>query len=207
MTGLGKVWVEAGRGLLFSFLNPALAMSSSVRHIFLTKPVGWREGGVLVATAWLVPFLVHLIPWAGPRPIGVHLLPIFWTTFVAVYWYGALPGLAIGLVAPVANALVTGLPAWSALGAISLELALFVGVAATLVVRWPGFWAAAPLAWLAAKAGVILLQWVAVTSGNGEPPLAHWVRSTQNGLVGLGVLAVIGWLLAVFYPRTPGESA
>jgi len=25
----------------------------------------------LVVVAWLVPFLVHLIPWAGRRPLGV----------------------------------------------------------------------------------------------------------------------------------------
>src|SRR4051812_27192584 len=105
--------------------------------------MGWREGTILVAVAWLVPVLVHLIPWTGPRPLGVYVLPIFWTTFVAIYFYGALPGLAIGLVTPLVNLALTGLPALGSVGLMSLEVTLFVAVAAWLVARWPGFWFAA----------------------------------------------------------------
>jgi len=69
-------------------------MSTHVRRMFFPRIAGWRETAVLAVVAWLVPFLVHLIPWAGARPLGVYMLPVFWTTFVAVYFYGALAGLA-----------------------------------------------------------------------------------------------------------------
>src|SRR4051812_50155412 len=69
-----------------------------------------QEAAVLLALAWAVPFLVHLIPSSGARPLGVYLLPMFWTAFVAVYFYGAVMGLAVGLVAPAINLMVTGLP-------------------------------------------------------------------------------------------------
>src|SRR4051812_28812372 len=129
--------------------------ATAIRRFLIARPLGWREGVILIAAAWLAPLLVHLIPWAGPRPIGTYLLPVFWATFIAVYFYGALPGLAIGLVTPLVNLALTGLPALSSVTAMGMEIVVFVGIAAVLVARWPGFWAAAPLAWLAGKAAII----------------------------------------------------
>jgi hypothetical protein len=179
-----------------------LTMVSTVRRMFIAKPLGWREAAILVAVAWLVPFLIHLIPWSGPRPLGVYTLPIFWTTFLAVYFYGALPGLAIGLVSPLVNLALTGLPALRSVGMMGMEVALFVGVAVLLTTRWPGFWIAAPLAWVAAKALAIGIQFLIPAFDYTGVPLAHLWRSTQNGLIGLGMLAVINWLLAAFYPKS-----
>jgi hypothetical protein len=175
-------------------------VSPANRGYFIAKPVGLREGAILVAAAWLVPLLVHLIPWAGPRPLGVYLLPVFWTTFIALYFYGALPGLAVGLVAPVVNLALTGSPALSSVGMMSLEITVFVTVAGLLVNRWPGFWLAAPLAWLLTKAGVIAGQYLVPAFNYSDSPGQHILRSTQNALTGLGVLAVIHWLLVAFYP-------
>lgn len=177
-------------------------MSTTARRYLLTKPVTWKEGTILLATAWLVPFLVHLIPWAGPRPLGVYVLPAFWTTFVAVYFYGALPGLAIGLVTPLLNLAVTGLPAWSAVGMMGLELTFFVLAVAWLMMAWPRFWFAAPVAWLAAKGALLAILALLPTFDSADHPFQHLVRSTQNGLAGLGMLAVIHWMLVAFYPKT-----
>jgi hypothetical protein len=177
-------------------------MSTAARRTFLFKTVGWREGAVLVVVAWLVPFLVHLVPWDGARPLGVYLLPVFWTTFLAVYFYGALPGLAIGLVAPLANLALTGLPALRMAGNMGMEVAFFVGAAALLAGRWPAFWFAAPLAWVAAKALAIAVQFLVPAFEYAGQPWPHLMRSTQNGLVGLAMLAVINVLLVEFYPKT-----
>ena len=177
-------------------------MSSTARRALFHKTVGWREGAVLVVVAWLVPFLVHLIPWGGARPLGVYVLPVFWTTFLAVYFYGALPGLAIGLVAPLVNIVFTGLPALRMAGTMGMEVAFFVGVAALLAGRWPAFWLAAPLAWVAAKALAIGVQFLVPAFGYSGQPVQHLMRSTQNGLAGLAVLAAINVLRVVFYPKT-----
>lgn len=182
-------------------------MTSLARRIVISNSLGWREGAILVACAWLVPFLVHAIPVEMPRPLGVYLLPIFWTTYVAVYFYGALPGLAVGLVAPLANCLLTGLPGLSSLGLTALEVALFALIAAGLLHRWPTFWVSGLVAWLFSKALVILFQWSLPAFAYAESPVAHWLRSTQNGLVGLDVLAVIGWLLAAFFPKGGPKAA
>ena len=177
------------------------AMPTDARKLLLAKTAGWRETVVLAVVAGLVPFLVHLIPWAGPRPLGVHLLPVFWTAFVAVYFHGALTGLAVGLVTPLVNLALTGLPAFGTVGPMAFEVACFALGAAWLGSRWPGFWFTAPLAWVAAKALAIAAQALLPAMPPAGPPLEHLLRSTQNGLAGLGVLAVINWLLVAFYPQ------
>jgi hypothetical protein len=177
-------------------------MATHVRRLLFFKTIGWRETAVLAGVAWLVPFLVHLAPWAGPRPLGVYLLPVFWTTFLAVYLYGALPGLAIGLVAPLVNLALTGLPALRSVGTMGLELAGFALVVAWLTGRWPGFRFTAPLAWVAAKALAITVQFLVPYFGYADNPLRHLARSTQNGLAGLVVLAGINLVLVALYPKT-----
>lgn len=180
---------------------PASGMSTAARRILLFKTVGWREAAVLVAVAWLVPFLVHLVPWGGARPLGVHVLPVFWTTFLAVYFYGALPGLAVGLVTPLVNLALTGLPALRMVGPMGMEVAFFAGAAALLTGRWPTFGLVAPLAWVVAKALAIAGQFLVPAFHYADQPFQHLLRSAQNGLTGLAVLAAINVLLVKFYPK------
>src|SRR5436190_21488939 len=99
-----------------------------------------REAAVLLALAWLIPFLVHLVPWANPRPLGAYLLPVFWATFIAVYFYGLTAGLLTGLFSPAVNLLVTGLPSWRFFGMMGVELIVFVLVTTWAVRQAPRFW-------------------------------------------------------------------
>ncbi len=175
--------------------NPARAVLDSPR-------AGWRETTALVVAASLVPVLVHLIPWTGDRPLGVYLLPVFWTTFVAVYFYGATCGLLVGLLGPGLNLLLTGLPAVKAVGLMSLEVAFFALLASRLATLRPNFRFTAPLAYVVAKAAVIMIAFIVpVWSGAGNP-FRHLMRSVRDGLTGLVVLAVINVLLVAFYSRT-----
>src|SRR5512141_2305160 len=114
-------------------------MSTSGRTVIVSPRINWRETTALLVAAWLVPLLVHLLPWSGPRPLGAYLLPVFWTTFLAVYFRGALLGLLVGLVTPVINLLFAGLPALASTSPLGLEVAGFVLVAAWLLRRRPGF--------------------------------------------------------------------
>ncbi|HTL67856.1 MAG TPA: hypothetical protein VL200_09365 [Lacunisphaera sp.] len=174
-------------------------MNKTARLILALPRATWRETTVLLVAAGLVPFLIHLLPWAGPRPLGVYLLPVFWMTFLAVYFHGALLGLAVGLVTPLLNLALTGLPMLNATGAMALEVVGFVVAAALLAGRWPRLWVAAPLAWLAGKAAAIAVLLLA--EGGGEPPVTHLLHSARNAWAGLVVLAAINVLLVVFCPK------
>ena len=176
-------------------------MNLARRTFFSLSRVTWRETLVLMAMAWLVPFLVHILPWSGARPLGVHLLPAFWTAFVAVYLYGGAIGVVVALVVPVANLLTTGLPSLERTGLMTVELVAFVGVSAFLIQRWPAFRLAAPLAWLPAKALTSGLQWLLPVFAYTRNPFDHFVSSTRSCLAGLGVLLAINATLVALLPK------
>ncbi len=173
------------------------------------RRAGVRETTVLLALAWAVPFLVHLLPWNGPRPLGVYLLPMFWTTFVAVYLYGALLGLAVGLVAPAVNLILTGLPANKYVLEAMLELTVFALATTWAVRRWPRFVLIAPLGYVVAR--FAWAEWLALTDPKVQlddvrTAAATIGRSLVNGAPGLVVLAGINVTLAWFYPKAKPDA-
>lgn len=170
------------------------------------RKVTAREAAVLLVIAWLIPFLVHLAPWAGARPLGAYLLPMFWATFVAVYFYGAGAGLLTGLFAPAVNLLVTGLPAWKFFGVLSFELAVFALILAWAVRHAPRFWLLAPLGYLVAKAASTLLQSATPVFGDIGAPARFLAASVAGGAAGLVVLAAINLALVKYYPKGAGRA-
>lgn len=165
-----------------------------------------REAAVLFALAWLVPFLIHLLPWGGARPLGAYLLPVFWVTFVALYFYGLTAGLLTGLVAPAVNLLVTGLPAWRFFGTMGLELVVFVLFATWAVRQSPRFWLWAPLGYCLAKTLSALLLSAPTVVGRPDAAGYFFAHLIVGGAAGLGVLALINIALVKFYPKTTGPA-
>lgn len=151
--------------------------------------------GVLLAFAAVLPFAVHLVPWSGPRPLGAHLLPAFWTTFVAAYFFGARTAALVGLCSPGLNLIVTGLPVAGHLLGLSAELLVFALVAAQLVQRWPRGWLAAPLAFAAAHSVVLAAQL-------DRPFLAAALATLRTALPGIVVLLLLNLALVRFSPKT-----
>lgn len=179
----------------------AVAVSPSV--VFKRATV--RATVVLLVLAWLVPFLVHLVPWTGARPLGAHLLPLFWTAFAAVYLFGLRTGLLVGLFAPALNLALTGLPALSRLALLGFELTVFVALVWWLVRRGRSAWYQAPLAYVAAKLAATLLLFVA-----GEAPASAWPAvpaALLAAVPGLAVLAGLSLALARLHPRPAGARA
>ena len=99
----------------------------------LPQPRGLADSRVYLATCALVagnllfPLLVHRIPDAGRT-----LLPIFFFTLIAGWRYGMKVGLLTGLLSPLANHFVTGMPPAALLRELLLQSAL-LGVVAALV--------------------------------------------------------------------------
>ena len=176
----------------------------SVSGVF--RKVTAREATVLLAIAWLIPFLVHLAPWGGARPLGAYLLPIFWATFVAVYFYGAGAGLLTGLFAPAVNLLVTGLPDWKSFGVAGVEVVIFVLFATWLVRRAPRGWWWAPLGYLAARIGAALLLSAPATFGSLNAAASFLEHVLVGGVAGLVVLALINLSLVKYYPKATGPT-
>ncbi len=178
-----------------------LNQTRTLKSLWSVRRPKVTEATVLLAAAWLVPVLVHLIPWHGERPLGVYLLPVFWTALVAVQVYGLGFALLVGLVTPVINLALTGLPALGRIGPMALEVTVFVGVAAVLARKAPWSFLAGPLAYAAGKAVTIGVQWLVPAFEYHRPPLEHWLCSLQNGLAGLLVLLAINLGFALWAQR------
>ena len=165
------------------------------------KKFSVREAAVLLALAWLVPFLVHLVPWVGERPLGAYLLPFFWVTFVAVYFYGLTAGLLTAVFAPLVNLLVTGLPAWKFSGSMALELVIFVAFVAWSIRQSPRFWLWAPVGYFVAKTITGLLVTTSAVIGHADAAGYFFYHLVVGGAAGLLVLTLINGALVKFYPK------
>ena len=173
------------------------ATSSSIVY----KQVSIREASIVFLLAAVTPLLVHLLPsWDG-APLGAHLLPMFWMTFIAVYLYGGGIGALAGLMAPLANLVLTGLPAWKYLGVLSCELVIFALATAWLVKRFPRVWMLAPLGYLVAKVCSTSMQAVTGVFGDIGAPLVFFRQSLVTALAGLLVLALINGICVKVAPK------
>ena len=160
---------------------------------------GVKETTVLLVLAWAVPFAVHLVPWSGERTLGAYLLPMMWTTLVAVYFFGAWTGLVTALCAPAINLLVTGLPAWPRVGFASFELVVFVAVMAFAIRRWPCAVWLAPIGYIIAKLCTAGLQ---VMLGDAGVSPASLQNSFTRAVAGMLVLTTIHVALGRFFPKS-----
>jgi hypothetical protein len=179
-------------------MNPAGTVTSSSVEF---KKISVSESALLLALSAAVPPLVHLLPSWDLAPLGAHLLPMFWMTFVAAYLFGARVGAVAGLFAPAVNLLLTGLPAWRHLSVLSCELIVFSVGTAWAVRRFPRFWLLAPLGYVVAKLFSTGVQAATGVFGDIGAPLAFFQRSLGNAVAGLIVLAAINFTLVRVSPK------
>ncbi len=164
----------------------------------------WQEATVLLGLAWLLPLAVHVVPWSGVRPLGAHLLPVFWTTFVAVYFFGAATGALVGLFSPLLNLLMTGLPVWNFVGEMSFEIVLFAAFAGWAIRRWPAVVFLAPVGYVVAKLVWTLARMNPRTPDDVASTATALGNSLMNSIAGLVALAAINAALIWFYPKSAG---
>jgi hypothetical protein len=106
---------------------------SGAKPVAIQQPFSLGDGRFYLATVAMVlgnvllPYAVHRIPDAGRI-----LLPIFFFTLIAGWRFGAKAGLLTGVLSPLANHFLTGMPPGPALQAIMLQSAL-LGVLASMV--------------------------------------------------------------------------
>lgn len=161
-----------------------------------------RATALLLLAAWVVPFVVHLIPWNGARPIGAYLLPMFWTTFVATFLYGGRIGALVGVFVPLLNVVMTGLPDPVRVGASAAELGVFSLLVALLVARNRRSLLVGPLAYAGAKLTAVALVAGLRGDASGLAPSA-WGASFGRAVGGLAVLVVIHWVMLRLPPNAP----
>jgi hypothetical protein len=74
---------------------------------------------------WLLPALIHLLPFAGATPLGAYYLPIFVGPFLAAWLFDPFVAVAASLLMPMLNHTVTGMPNLKMTLILTLELVVF----------------------------------------------------------------------------------
>jgi hypothetical protein len=162
----------------------------SVQQLRSDKRVQIPATAVTIGLMLLFPFIVHAI--GGPAA-GGRWLPLFYAPLVAALLFHPLVAVVAGLVTPFLNHALTGAPPLNTAVLLSVELVVFSLVMQGLARRWPAFWGAAPLAYLAAKVGSLLLV-VLLPSLMPVPAWQFFSTSLINALPGMAVLLLINWL-------------
>lgn len=147
---------------------------------------------IMLVSAWILPFLVHLLPTYQGIPMGAFLLPMFYIPFIAVYFYRWQMGLLVAASGPILNFLITGSPNWEFLAILGFELMVF-SLFAFLLIQTKCKILAAPLAYLSAKiVSSFLLIFIPLLAVS---PMAFFGNSLTNAAPGLLVLFVLNWIL------------
>jgi len=142
---------------------------------------------ITIGLMWLLPFLVHLIPFAGPAPLGAYLLPIFYAPLAAVWLSHPVIAILASLLMPALNHFLTGMPVWNTAVLLTFELALFSTFVAAIKTKPRLQFFAAPLAVLFAKTGALLLL-VLIPELS---PLSGWDYLSSSLRIALPGLAVL----------------
>jgi hypothetical protein len=85
---------------------------------------------LFVAGNIILPWACHIIPDGGRI-----LLPIFFFTLIAGYRYGFAAGLAVGILSPLANYLITGMPVAAFLPIVLVKGSLLAAAASIVAQR------------------------------------------------------------------------
>jgi hypothetical protein len=149
---------------------------------------------------WLVPFLIHFIPFSGIVPLGARLLPIFYAPLVAAWIFHPVVAIASSLLMPFINHSFTGMPTFNVAVMLSMELSVFSLVLMIYKNRYPHLPILAPFAVVAGKAvSALLLFFIPLVS---LLPWAYFTSSVTNAIPGLLILLALNLMLA----RLPHEK-
>lgn len=159
--------------------------------------LGGRMAAVVgLTTAGSAPFWVHQLPEVAGKPAGAFLLPMFYAPLFLVGLGYPVGGLAAGLILPVCNNWLLGLPIQSASFRYGIELAVFTGTATVFWSRTQRKWLVGILAFGAGRSGIFLYELTGATGRFPAQALEHLTSSFLRAIPGLLVLAIFGVVAA-----------
>ena len=158
---------------------------------------GVYEVAAVLAVSVFLPFAIHFLPIAnGGVPAGAVWLPIFYAPFVAIMFARPYVGMIGGILAPLVNYLVTGMPRPEMLFPLSIELFFFAAFSSYIFSKHKEFIGNALVSYLLAK---LLLSVV-----SGAPQA--FMDSLGVSLPGMAVLFFLNFVLVRFKKGRDAEN-
>lgn len=150
------------------------------------------ETVVIFIATLMLPFLVHLLPSIGSKPIGAYFLPIFYAPFIGAFLFRRHVALIPALLAPILNHAITGRPAPEVVFIMTCELVIFSLIVSAFKEKAGNFWLLAPLSYIGAKMFSFVLISV-VPDLVPAAPIHFVVRSITTAAPGLAALALLNF--------------
>jgi hypothetical protein len=157
--------------------------SLTIENSFLNK-LQVKESVAVLAFSVLIPFLIHVIPFAG-SPAGAVLLPIFIAPFIAVVFFRFDVAIIAALLSPVLNYFLTGNPVYGSVGIMTLELCMFVSIA-KLLIKYDY------VKYIAAPAGVIVSMFFSQFIFSS---VNHFTAALTTAIPGIILISLLNVLL------------
>ncbi len=170
-------------------------MDTSTKH-FSPFFIFIRDTSILIILSLTFTFVIHLIPSSGV-PIGARLLPMFYVPFIAITLLNFRTGLAIAILSPITNHLLTGNPILPLVLILTIELTIYAIMVYGLHTKKIWLGVAAPLAYVLTKTVSSSLLFL-VPLVKVKSPLLFWSNSIQNASIGLLILALLGIIVSLW---------
>ncbi|MGK9368763.1 hypothetical protein ACSSWA_07670 [Melioribacter sp. Ez-97] len=155
----------------------------------LAEKIQIKETIAVFGAAVILPIIFHLLPNINGTPLGKYALPIFYAPFIAVLFFRFHTALIASLLAPLANYLITGNPAFEIVQLITLELTLFVAAAYLLKRLNRVKYAVAPLSYLLSTVAVYILTSTGVIGWQIKS--GYLINSVTTALPGILILTLL----------------
>ena len=166
-----------------------------------------RELGILLCLSVMFPFLIHIIPVPENAQLGPRLLPMFYAPLLAALWGRMRSALAVAVLAPWLNRVLTTHPSLPGAIVMTIELLGFVLALRTLMLRvGPRGFLALP-AYLAGKIAALAVTAVFPALIDGGAALPWVARSVTIGVPGIAILVLINDLALRYHPPGGGPAA
>ena len=143
----------------------------------------------------LLPIIVHLIPFSGAYPLGAYLLPMFIAPLVAAFYVSPVGLFLAGLLAPIINNLLTGMPQPPMLYFVTGELIVFSILVFWIVQKEKTFLGFSALAFLVAKLAIMVPQILILNGGFDLSVLGQYLNGLAISIPGILILFIVERLL------------
>jgi len=167
----------------------------------LTEGLEFRAIGAVFAASVVVPWIVHFIPAAGGGTWGERLLPMFIAPLIGVAFFPLHVGLIPALLAPVANALITGLPSGNLILLLTVQLVVFTLLMDLALRKRPRMWFVAPLAYVTGNVCAAVLTMFLPFLAAGGDGFSLSIESLWQSAPGLLLLLLIN--VCISFRRSP----
>jgi len=102
-------------------MNTQNSISISKEEIFLEV----KQTTLILISAILIPFLIHLIPIKNGVPAGALFLAMFYAPLIAFRFFKLRTAILISAISPAINYFIFGMPNLNSVLPITIELVLF----------------------------------------------------------------------------------